>query len=68
LTLGEGRGLLVAPEDPRALAAGIAGILRGEERTDLDGGRAYAARFEAGLVAERYAAVYRTVIHPRQVG
>jgi glycosyltransferase involved in cell wall biosynthesis len=66
--LGQGRGLLVAPEDPRALAAGIAGILRGEERTDLDGGRAYAARFEAGLVAERYAAVYRRVIHARQVG
>ncbi len=42
LTLGVGRGLLVAPEDPRALAAGIAGILRGEQRTDLDGGRAYA--------------------------
>jgi glycosyltransferase involved in cell wall biosynthesis len=67
LTLGEGRGLLVAPEDPRALAAGIAGILRGEQRTDLDGGRAYAARFEAGLVAEQYAAVYRRVTHPRQV-
>jgi glycosyltransferase involved in cell wall biosynthesis len=67
LTLGEGRGLLVAPEDPQALAAGIAAVLRGEQRTDLDGGRAYAARFEAGLVAEQYAAVYRGVIHPRQV-
>jgi glycosyltransferase involved in cell wall biosynthesis len=68
LTLGEGRGLLVAPEDPRALAAGIASVLRGEERTDLDGGRAYAARFEAGLVAEQYAAVYRAVVHAGQVG
>jgi glycosyltransferase involved in cell wall biosynthesis len=68
LTLGEGRGLLVAPEDPHALAAGIAAILRGEQRTDLDGGRAYAARFEAALVAEQYAAVYRRVIHARQVG
>jgi glycosyltransferase involved in cell wall biosynthesis len=47
LTLGEGRGLLVAPEDPGALAAGIAGVLRGEQRTDLRGGRAYAARFQA---------------------
>jgi glycosyltransferase involved in cell wall biosynthesis len=68
LTLGEGRGLLVAPDNPRALAAGIAGILRGEERTDLDGGRAYAARFEAARVAEQYAAVYRRVTHARQVG
>jgi glycosyltransferase involved in cell wall biosynthesis len=58
----------VAPEDPRALAAGIAGILRGEQRTDLEGGRAYAARFEARVVAERYAAVYRAVLHARRVG
>ncbi len=65
LTLGEGRGLLVAPEDPHALAAGIAAILLGEEQTDLDGGRAYARRFEAGLVAEQYAAVYHRVIHGR---
>jgi glycosyltransferase involved in cell wall biosynthesis len=66
LTLGEGRGLLVAPEDPGALAAGIASILRGEQRTDLCGGRAYAARFEAALVAEQYSAVYRRVIDARQ--
>ena len=65
LTLGEGRGLLVAPEDPDALAAGIAAILLGEEQTDLDGGRAYARRFEAGLVAEQYAAVYHRVIRAR---
>jgi Glycosyltransferase len=67
VTLGQGRGLLVAPEDPRALAAGIAAVLRGEERTDLVGGRAYAACFEAGPVAEQYAAVYRQVSHARQV-
>jgi glycosyltransferase involved in cell wall biosynthesis len=68
LTLADRRGLLVAPEDPRALAAGIASIVRGEERTDLDGGRAYAARFEAGPVAAHYAAVYRGVIHERRGG
>jgi glycosyltransferase involved in cell wall biosynthesis len=55
LTLGEGRGLLVAPDNPRALAAATAAIVRGGERTDVDGGRSYAARFEAGLVAEGYA-------------
>jgi glycosyltransferase involved in cell wall biosynthesis len=68
LTLADGRGLLVAPEDPGALAAGIAGILRGDEHTDLDAGRAYAARFDAGRVAEQYAAVYRGVIHARRAG
>jgi glycosyltransferase involved in cell wall biosynthesis len=68
LTLADGRGLLVAPEDPRALAAGIAGILRGDERTDLDGGRAYAARFEAGPVAKQYAAIYRDVMRARRDG
>jgi glycosyltransferase involved in cell wall biosynthesis len=68
LTLGEGRGLLVAPEDPGALAAGIAAILRGEQRTDLAGGRAYAARFHAGPVARQYATVYRRVIQASQVG
>ncbi|HVD29838.1 MAG TPA: glycosyltransferase family 4 protein [Mycobacteriales bacterium] len=65
-TLADGRGLLVAPEDPRALAAGIAGILRSEERTDLEGGRAYAARFEAGPVAEQYATIYRDVMRARR--
>jgi glycosyltransferase involved in cell wall biosynthesis len=68
LTLAEGRGLLVAPEDPRALAAGIAGILRSEVRTDLEGGRAYAARFEAGPVAELYAAIYRDVMRAHRAG
>ena len=63
LTLGESRGLLVAPEDPQALAAGIASVLRGEVHTDLAGGREYAARFEAGPVAEQYASVYRRAIH-----
>ena len=67
LTLGEGRGLLVAPEDPHALAAGIAAILRGQQRTDLNGARAYAARFQAAPVAERYAAVYHRLIDERQV-
>jgi glycosyltransferase involved in cell wall biosynthesis len=67
-TLADGRGLLVAPEDPRALAAGIAGILRSEERTDLEGGRAYAARFEAGPVAEQYATIYRDVMRARRAG
>jgi hypothetical protein len=37
-------------------------VLRGEARTDLDGGRAYAARFSPGAVAAQYAAGYREVL------
>ncbi len=66
--VGRGPRPTRGPRGPPALAAGIAAILRGEQRTDLDGGRVYAARFQAGPVAGQYAAVYRRVIHPRQVG
>jgi glycosyltransferase involved in cell wall biosynthesis len=62
LTLADGRGLLVAPEDPHALAVGIASILRGQRRTDLAAGRAYAAQFNPAQIAARYAAIYRDLI------
>jgi glycosyltransferase involved in cell wall biosynthesis len=63
LTLGEGRGVLVPPEDPPALADGIARVVRGEACTDLDAGRAYAARFTPAAVAAYYAAGYRRVLN-----
>jgi glycosyltransferase involved in cell wall biosynthesis len=66
-TLGEGRGVLVPPEDPRALADGIARVLRGQARTDLDGGRAYAARFTPEAVAGYYASGYRRVLNTHSV-
>jgi glycosyltransferase involved in cell wall biosynthesis len=68
LTLGDGRGLLVPPEDPPALADGIARVLRGEARTDLDGGRAYAAGFMPEAVAAYYATGYRRVLNSHRVG
>ena len=67
LTLGEGRGVLVPPEDPPALADGIARVVRGEACTDLDGGRAYAARFTPEAVAAYYAGGYRRVLNAHSV-
>jgi len=60
-TLGAGRGVLVAPEEPRALAAAIGAVLAGLCECDLDGARAYAQRFSAERVASRYASVYRAL-------
>jgi glycosyltransferase involved in cell wall biosynthesis len=60
-TLGHNRGTLVAPEEPRALAAAIGAVLAGLCESDLDGARAYARRFTAEHVASRYASVYRSL-------
>jgi glycosyltransferase involved in cell wall biosynthesis len=60
-TLGGGRGALVAPEDPRALAAAIGDVLAGRCPADLGAARAYARGFAPERIAGRYAAVYRTL-------
>jgi glycosyltransferase involved in cell wall biosynthesis len=57
--LGDGRGVLVAPEDPAALADAIAGVLSGHLRTDLRAARRYARGFRPQAIAARYAAAYR---------
>ena len=57
--LGDGRGVLVAPEDPAALAAAIEGVLSGRLRTDARAARLYARGFRPQAVAARYAAAYR---------
>jgi len=57
--LGDGRGVLVAPEDPAALADAIAGVLSGRLRPDLRAARRYARGFRPEVVAARYAAAYR---------
>ena len=57
-TLGEGRGLVVAPEDPVALAAALEDVLAGRRVPDLDAARAYARRFEVAAVAAHYARAY----------
>jgi glycosyltransferase involved in cell wall biosynthesis len=58
-TLAAGRGIVVPPEDPTALAAAMAGVLAGRLRTDLEGARAYARTFAAERVAADYAGSYR---------
>jgi glycosyltransferase involved in cell wall biosynthesis len=60
-TLGAGRGTLVAPEEPRALAAAIGAVLAGMGESDLAAARAYAQRFTPERVASRYASVYRSL-------
>jgi glycosyltransferase involved in cell wall biosynthesis len=62
--LAHGRGVLVAPEDPEALAAGIADVLAGRRRPDLAAARAYAERFTAERVALDYAAGYGALTAP----
>ena len=60
-TLGAGRGVLVAPEEPRALAAAIGAVLAGLCESDLAAARAYAQRFTPERIASRYASVYRAL-------
>ena len=53
-TLGEGRGVLVPPGDPRALAGALSRVLAGE-RPDPALGRAYARQFTPSAAAAVYA-------------
>lgn len=60
-TLGEGRGILVPPEDPAALAKAIDAVLEGRTRPDPALGLAYAGRFTIAAVSATYARVYATI-------
>jgi glycosyltransferase involved in cell wall biosynthesis len=62
--LGERRGILVSPEDPNALAAGIDALLAGRRRPDLKAARAYAGRFQPQEVAATYALEYEALFTP----
>ena len=57
-TLGEGRGVLVPPEDPHALAGALSRVLGGEH-PDPAPGRAYARQFTPSAAAAAYADAYR---------
>ncbi len=65
VTLGEGRGVLVPPENPGALAAALEAVLAGEGVPDPAPGRAYARRFELEAVASHYADTYAELTGPR---
>ncbi|MEV4420261.1 glycosyltransferase [Patulibacter sp. NPDC049589] len=58
-TLADGRGIVVPPGDPAALAGAIREVLAGRRSTDLVGARRYARRFAIERVAADYAAAYR---------
>lgn len=53
-TLACGRGLVVEPEDPAALAVALQDVLCGRQRTDLAGARAWAQQFRIERVVARY--------------
>ena len=67
-TLGSNRGVLVAPDDPAALAHGIVGALTGEFAVDREDARAYAQRYLPERVARAYAGEYRELVeHGRAI-
>jgi glycosyltransferase involved in cell wall biosynthesis len=66
LTLADRRGVLVAPEDPAALALAIAAVLDGPGDVDLDAARRYAARFHPDRVATQYSRLYRRLLGTRR--
>lgn len=64
-TLGEGRGVLVPPEDPGALAAAIDAAVGGSARPDPAPGLAYVRQFTIERVAASYAGVYAAALARR---
>ena len=63
-TLGGGRGVLVPPDDPAALAAALSPVLAGE-RPDPGPGRAYARRFTPRAAAAAYLKAYQHLLATR---
>jgi glycosyltransferase involved in cell wall biosynthesis len=63
-TLGDGRGVLVPPEAPHALAGALSRVLGGEH-PDPAPGRVYARQFTPDAAATVYAAAYRQLLAAR---
>ena len=66
-TLGGGRGILVPPEDPRALAAALEGVLHGELPRPRPL-RGLAERYAPARVAAIYERTYRGLVAPEATG
>ncbi len=58
-TLADGRGILVAPEDPQALARVLEQVLAGQRRTATAAARVWARQFDLDRVATLYEQTYR---------
>ena len=67
LTLAGRRGVLVAPDDPEALAHAIGSVLEGRALTDLAGARRYAAGFTAARIGAHYAGIYTQLRSGRRI-
>lgn len=63
ITLGEGRGVLIAPEDPAALACALAEILAGRGVPDPTPGLRYAERFATEQIVSYYVDTYRRLVN-----
>jgi Glycosyl transferases group 1/Glycosyltransferase Family 4 len=63
-TLGDGRGVLVPPGDPHALAAAVSDVLAGQ-RPDPAPGRAYARQFTPDAAAAACLDAYRHLLTSR---
>jgi glycosyltransferase involved in cell wall biosynthesis len=57
-TLADHRGIMVLPDDPRALAAALEGVLAGRLQTDTNSARRWAQQFEIERVAGLYERTY----------
>ena len=66
LTLSAGRGVLVPPDDPHALAAALDEVMAGRHSLDRGAAREYAFRFSPARVASVYASAYRSLVARRR--
>jgi glycosyltransferase involved in cell wall biosynthesis len=66
-TLGEGRGIIVAPEDPSALAHALERLLGGEVTLDTAAARRWSDQFATGRVATVYEEAYGELIWPERL-
>lgn len=53
-TLARGRGVVVAPEDPEALARALEDVVSGRRRPDTAAAQAWARQFDADTIADVY--------------
>ncbi len=64
-TLADGRGVIVASEDPQALAVALEQILSGHSRPDTIAARTWARRFQTERIATVYERAYTELFEPR---